>query len=173
MVSKIQPQSLTLYGSRGFSLIELVSVIVILAILAVLVIPKLTDLSKAARISGLNATAGAMKAAAHLAFQKCAVTPLCDISANPSGAFLSPTGVSGVVKFGYPTGYSRVPSYFGIKDWMVLSGGQKIEEESAGVTTTAYYESAPNSALCKVTYTTNFLVAPGMTPRIQVITTGC
>lgn len=77
------------------------------------------------------------------------------------------------MKFGYPTGYSRVPSYFGIKDWVVVSGDLLLVENAGTFTTALRLTSAPNPADCAATYSTTALVAPGMVPAIQLRTTGC
>lgn len=154
---------------HGFTLIELVVVIVILGVLAATALPKILNLGKDARIATVNHVAGAVKSAANLAYLTCYSKGAClKDSTSASVAFIGPNGVTGVLFHSYPTGLSRVPSYFGIKDWLNLEGGVTLYELTAP-TAEIRVDSAPNPAACKVTYLESY----GSGPIITITTSGC
>lgn len=134
---------------QGFTLTELIMLIVIIAVMAATVLPKFMNLGQEARIASVKGTLDAVKAAAELGAQKCRVTQGC--ATNNTGTLISTSdGISGKMFNGYPTGTSRLPSYFGIKDWITVSGYTVVElnNNEAEFRLT----SAPDPTNCKVYY---------------------
>jgi MSHA pilin protein MshA len=70
---------------RGFTLIELIIVIVILGVLSVVAAPRFIDLSRDARIAGLESLAGQMNSTIDLVQAKARVSGLRPTTTNPGG----------------------------------------------------------------------------------------
>ncbi len=157
----------------GFTLVELVVVIALLAILAAVGLPRFLDLGRDARVASLQSAVAALRSGAEAARVACIARPSCGDQASISGSLQGPGGVTGVLKHGYPTGLSRVPSYFGIKEWVDIGDGLVLTERAADFTTVITAQGAPDPSNCQVTYSTRTLVAAGMRPEIQITTSGC
>lgn len=164
--------------NHGFTLIELVVVIVILGILAATALPKFVDLGGDGRIAAVNNLAGAMKTAAELAHGKCLATPNCqkfnlptdNVSVVGNVQIRNPEGKLGYMFNGYPTGFSRLPGYFGIKDWVDITGFT-IYETGTGPDAYFYKDGAPDSSKCYVYYLETY--DPNKPPTIKTETSGC
>ena len=155
-------------NQTGFTLIELVMLIVILGVLAAVALPKFVNLGSDARIATVEAAKGSIATAANLAMLKCQTVPGCYV-ANSGVKFAGPGGVSGRMYNGFPTGRSRVPGFFGIKDWILISGFTLTEYPTNYSEYTQ--DGAPDPANCKVTYIE--AKSFGGDPDITSITTGC
>ena len=83
---------------------------------------------------------------------------------------MGPGNVAGTMYYGYPTGRSRVPSYFGIKDWMQVGSGISVLEVSDS-RAEFRLDLAPDPSNCKV----NFVVPTtyGDPPSITKTSSGC
>ena len=153
---------------KGFTLIELVMVIVILGVLAAFAIPRHVSLNTEARISMLNGLQGSVTSAAQIAFMKCIASPGCYGQTAP---ITGPDGTTiGILLNGYPTGKSRTPSWFGLKDWLTVQGNvtlYEIDNSNAEI----WIDGAPTPANCKVHYTEAGTM--GSLPTIFIVTSGC
>jgi MSHA pilin protein MshA len=74
------------YGSKGFTLIELVIVIVILGILAAVALPRFASLSTSARLATIDSVAGTMKSTIAIVRSKARVQGLSPAASNPGGS---------------------------------------------------------------------------------------
>lgn len=153
--------------ANGFTLIELVITIVILAVLAAIALPKYIDMSTSARVAAVKAAYGAIWSGASLANTQCLMAATCIQANSSSTPITGPGGIVGVMDNGYPTGMSRVPSYFGIKDWVQVQGFTVIEQSYN--TTDFTNDSAPDPAHCMVRYQEPWY----RVPTITMLTTGC
>lgn len=155
-------------SSQGFTLIELIVVIVVLGILAAVALPKYANFGNSGRTAVIRSTQGAVQAAISQAMSACAVVTGCQKSGF-SPSVTGPDGVVGTMYNGYPTGQSRVPSYFGIKDWMNTSGVTAYE---VNTTLTEFrIDNAPDPTKCMVAY--HQVETFGNTPTVVVDTSGC
>lgn len=155
---------------RAFTLVELIIVIVILGILSATALPKFINLGTDARLKLVETTHAAVTTAANLAFSKCMITPTCVNGSSISGSVTGPNGVVGTLYLGFPTGTSRVPSFFGIKDWVTIASGITVTEISVSRAEFTV-DSAPDPSNCKVFYREN--IHWGRLPIITSTTSGC
>ena len=155
-------------GNTGFTLIELVIVIVLLGVLSAVALPRFFDQSTQARVAVIKATADGVASAVSIASAKCITVAGCFV-ANWSVPVTGPQGQVGTMYNGYPTGQSRVPSYFGIKDWMTVQGVTVYEVNTA--VAQIRIDSAPDPLNCMVIY--HQVDTFGLTPVITQLTSGC
>lgn len=155
--------------NAGFTLIELIVVIVILAILAATAMPKFINLGADARLKLVDTTYATVLSATNLAYSKCIVTPGC-YRASGSPTLTGPDGLVGIMFNGYPTGQSRVPNYFGIKDWVTVASGVTVVELTPSEADFTI-DSAPTPANCKVRF--REAASLGLAPTITKFTGGC
>ncbi len=144
--------------------------IVILGILSATALPKFINLGQDARLKLVDATHTAVVTGANLAFSKCIASSACIQGVAYSQTFTGPDGVVGITYLGYPTGTSRVPSFFGIKDWVNVAGSITVTEISASRAEFTV-DSAPDPSNCKVFYREN--IGWGKAPFVTKTTSGC
>ncbi|MCY4744473.1 type II secretion system protein [Pelomonas sp. UHG3] len=153
---------------RGFTLLELVMAIVILGVLGAFALPGLIDTGSQARVAQVNSTAGAVATAVSIAASKCVVTAGCNVR-NWSLPMRGPDRKIGTMFNGYPTGQSRLPSYFGIRDWVDVKG-VSIHEINTSITQFRV-DTAPDPMNCMVIY--HEVVNFGEQPSVTKLTSGC
>lgn len=157
------------YEETGFTLVELVLIIVILGVLAATALPKFINLGVNARIATVNHLRGAVRAASELAHAECIAKTACkDDATAQSNLMTSPTGLSGYLFHGYPTGKTRTNSYFGIKEWLNIGDNMTLQEDLC-CNTEILVSNAPDPTNCKVRYTESY----GNGPTITAYTSGC
>ena len=151
-------RSLKSGAQGGFTLIELVVVIVILGILAATAIPRFTDLSADARISKMQAAAGAIRAGSAMFHAQWLVngSPADTVKVNMEG--LDVTGVAG-----YPAG---------TLDGIVVAAGGLTDYVTAPAGGVVTVTPDAGHANCIVTYTQAVpAVAPATAPTAPVVNT--
>jgi len=106
------------YGTRGFTLIELIIVIIILGVLAAYAIPKFADITSEARKSIIHTTYGEIATLLKTVKLKCQVSPDCDpeaatVTLTDYGNHNLPKGI--LISYGEL--YSRnINGWYGLND---------------------------------------------------------
>lgn len=155
----------------GWSLIELIAVLGIIAILAIIAIPKYLNMLSNARVSAINAAAGAMRQSASIVYAACQATPSCDVTIGPAaGNGLSNSivmqGQSITLAYGYPRGTTA-----GIIRATSLENGLfEIVSGATGVIQVRSY-GARLLGSCEVEY--KQAASPSTPYTITVTTAGC
>ncbi len=180
----------------GFTLIELVVVIVILGILAATAAPKFMDLQSDARISALNGLKGAISSAVAMTYSK-AILAGYDKYAAPSYKYICATGAAtsdcangtadapGTTRiylaYGKPTSTVLQESKFNHPGIINALDLDIKASTSTDITATDWVYNISGTGIyiypnnktttCAVKYTQPS--AEGVSPTIEVITTGC
>jgi len=131
----------TIQKQAGFTLIELIMVIVILGVLSAFALPRFADLGGEARVSSIQAAAGAVRSAANIAHAQWLADGSPAVSGSPT---VSLEGVTiNIVGNGYPEGTTAAT---GITSAAQLSSADYTLAAAAGVVTVTL-------GTCSFTYT--------------------
>jgi MSHA pilin protein MshA len=166
------PQHRTPRAQAGFTLVELVTVILILGVLAAVALPRYADLQGSARAAKVEATAGAIKAAAGLAKAQAVATGV-SCAAATSGS-VSMEGATIGLNHCYPkataagilTAANVTPSAEG---WSAATVTGTSGDPNTSVSINLTAATAP--ANCSIAYTSPTAVNTLFT--VTVVTSGC
>ncbi len=147
---------------RGMTLLDTVVTITMIGSVSAVALPKLNELPREARIAVVEHLAGAVRSASALAHMKCLVQSACTMQTAPTTVEMGGDAVRlthGYPAAGEPDGLALALEFSGF-------GAQHTPGK-----TLLTKDGAPDPQRCAVAYAAP--EAPGRSPQLHVITSGC
>lgn len=153
---------------NGFTLIELIVVIVILGVLAISAAPRFLAVSSDARKAAIKSLEGTVRSTANLFHGACLVTPDCANAVYGGVAMVPAYGAQFRITSRYPDAGNIGSTEILEIDGIVDNGDFEVSAPSGEATRWSFR----NTTNCYVQYNQPGS-APGSTPWIRVIESGC